>query len=176
MTGTTSIFGAAVTEDVAGSTTGGAENSKLESCSCKRAVCCFSASVSGTLAIGDGGGGTTSGVNGFASNSAGAIVALTVRGGTTNAFGGSRNEACDSDTRGESNVTGTGVSSFSSGGLNLISGIVVTGAIGVTGTAGTNGVTVGKLSGAAGSKDEDREELSRAVGATSFCSTCSSPT
>src|SRR4029077_2706965 len=81
-----------------------------------------------------------------------------------------------SDTRGESNVTGTGVSSFSSGGLNLISGIVVTGAIGVTGTAGTNGVTVGKLSGAAGSKDEDIEELSRAVGATSFCSTCSSPT
>src|SRR4029077_4892037 len=88
MTGTTSIFGAAVTEDVAGGTKGGAGKSKLESCSCKRAVCCFRASVSGSLAIGDGGGGTTSGVNGFASNSAGAIVALTVRGGTTNAFGG----------------------------------------------------------------------------------------
>src|SRR6266404_111391 len=79
-------------------------DSKLESCSCKRAVCCLSSSVCGPAAArgasGSGGGGSTK----LGSGSSDKLLTSTIGGAAEACAEGAKMEACASGVRGKSNV------------------------------------------------------------------------
>src|SRR5258707_12055319 len=128
------------------------ENSMLESCSWRRAVCCLSASVSGAAEGGAGGGGTIAGEADLTSKRESRFETDAVAG-TPEVLAGSRMEACASDARGESKSADSGAAGFTGAGFTENCGAADTGATGTTGTAGGGGVVDGRYSGASGSKD-----------------------
>src|SRR6267378_3675453 len=146
------------------------ENSMLESCSWRRAVCCLSASVSRSVEGGAGGGGTTAGEADLASKRESRFETDAVAG-AAGVLAGSRMEACASDARGESKSADSGAAGFTGAGFTENCGAADAGATGATGTTGGGGVVDGRYSGASGSKDVDKAEESGATGAAGFCTT-----
>src|SRR6267378_5307756 len=146
------------------------ENSMLESCSWRRAVCCLSASVSRSVEGGAGGGGTTAGEADLASKRESRFETDAVAG-TAGLLAGSRMEACASDARGESKSADSGATVFTGAGFTEDCGVADTGAAGPTGTTDGSGIVEGGYSGASGSKDVDNVEESGATGAAGFCAT-----
>src|SRR6267143_649517 len=143
------------------------ENSMLESCSWRRAVCCLSASVSGAAEGGAGGGGTIAGEADLTSKRESRFETDAVAG-TPEVLAGSRMEACASDARGESKSADSGGTGFAGAGFTENCGAADTGA---TGTTGGGGMVEGGYSGASGSKVADKVEESGATGAAGFCGT-----
>src|SRR6266852_6365577 len=83
----------------------------------------------------------------------------------TGVVAGSRKEAWASEARGESKSTDWDATGFTGARITGTSGMVLIGATGRTGTTGRSGVAEGKLSGASGSKDEDKVDERGATGA-----------
>src|ERR1700674_5570189 len=145
----------------AGTVGGGAEarfsavfsaNSKLESCSCKRAVFCLSASVCGSGAArgasGSGGGGSTK----LGAGSSDKLLTSTTGGAAEACTEGAKMEACASGVRGKSNVEETGPTGLTGTASTWSSGMSEAGVAGTCETGGSGfraaGISITGASGA----------------------------
>src|SRR5467141_2940234 len=119
-------------------------NSKLESCSCKRAVCCLSSAVCGPAAArgasGSGGGGSTK----LGSGSSDKLLTSTTGGAAEACADGAKMEACASGVRGKSNVEEMGPAGLRGTASTWSSGMSEAGASGF----GAAGISITDAGGA----------------------------
>src|SRR5882762_1307559 len=136
----------------AGFSAGFSANSKLESCSCKRAVCCLSASVCGSAtaggASGSGGGGSTK----LGPGSSDKLFTSTIGGAAEACAEVVKMEACASGVRGKSNVEETGPTGLTGTAFTGSSGMSEAGVSGTSETGafdfGAAGISVKEAGGA----------------------------
>src|SRR6267143_7105451 len=118
--------------------------SKLESCSCKRAVCCLSASVCGSAAAG---GGRTK----LGSGAADILITSTTGSAAGACVEGAKMEACASGVRGKSNVEETGPAGLTGTAFTGSSGRSEAGVAGTCEAGGSGFAAVGiSITGASG--------------------------
>src|SRR5712692_5016743 len=119
------------------------EKSKLESSSCKRAVCCFSASVSGSVETGDCAAFTAAGAAGFVSEAAGEFVSSRVERSGGGSDWAEMMNAFASAPREGSTIGNDGSMEFSGAAFTGTSGFARAGATGAAGVAGTVVIAAG---------------------------------
>src|SRR6267143_1873189 len=119
--------------------------SKLESCSCKRAVCCLSASVCGSAAAGEG-------RTKLGSGAADILVTSTTGSAAGSCVEGAKMEAGASGVRGKSNVEETGPTGLTGTAFTGSSGMSEAGVSGTSETGafdfGAAGISVKEAGGA----------------------------